>query len=93
LGKIVELARDTEICRNPQHPYTKALMAAIPIPKARSRKATRQLLAGDVPNPINLPTGCSFHPRCLEMLPRCRDEEPSMVRLDENREVACHLFS
>ncbi len=93
LGKIVELARDTEICSNPQHPYTKALMAAIPIPKARSRKTTHQLLAGDVPNPIKLPTGCPFHPRCIEALPHCRDEEPSMVRLDENREVACHLFN
>ena len=92
LGKIVELAGDTDICSNPQHPYTKALMAAIPIPKARSKKITQRLLTGDVPSPIHLPRGCPFHPRCPEILPRCREEEPSMVPLAEGREVACHLF-
>ena len=76
LGKVVELNRESEICRNPRHPYTQALMAAIPIPRVSSTRKQRKLLAGDVPSPIELPSGCSFHPRCPQVMERCRHEEP-----------------
>lgn len=93
LGKIVELAKDTEICQNPQHPYTKALMAAIPIPKARSKDRVKVSLTGDVPSPIDLPSGCFFHPRCLRAMSICKEKAPEIVTLSDGREVSCHLFN
>lgn len=92
LGKVVELNKESEICRNPRHPYTQALMAAIPIPRVSTPKKQRKLLSGDVPSPIELPTGCSFHPRCPQVLERCRQEEPRSLALAGGGEVACHLF-
>ncbi|MCU0559414.1 MAG: dipeptide ABC transporter ATP-binding protein [Desulfobacterales bacterium] len=92
LGKVVELNRESEICRNPRHPYTQALMAAIPIPRVDSGKKEKTPLAGDVPSPIHLPSGCSFHPRCPQVMERCRTEPPRPVPLPGGGEVACHLF-
>lgn len=92
LGQIVEMAADVEICQNPRHPYTKALMAAIPIPRADAGKRAGNLLKGDVPSPIELPSGCFFHPRCPEAMDVCRREAPSLKQTAEGREVACHLF-
>ncbi|MBI5580083.1 MAG: dipeptide ABC transporter ATP-binding protein [Deltaproteobacteria bacterium] len=92
LGKIVELNRESEICRNARHPYTQALMAAIPIPRISAEKKQRKLLAGDVPSPIDLPSGCSFHPRCPKVMERCRQEEPRSLALAGGGEVACHLY-
>ena len=92
LGKIVELAKDTDLCQNPKHPYTQALMAAIPLPKAGAKKNRSGILGGDVPNPIHLPSGCFFHPRCAFVLPRCKEEAPALRQLQDDREVACHLF-
>ena len=92
LGKVVELNKESEICRNPRHPYTQALMAAIPIPRVTSSRKQRKLLAGDVPSPIELPSGCSFHPRCPQVMERCRQEEPRSLPLAEGGEVACHLY-
>ena len=92
LGKIVELAKDTDLCQNPKHPYTQALMAAIPLPKAGAKKNRSGLLGGDVPNPIHLPSGCFFHPRCAFAQPRCKEEAPVLRQLQDDREVACHLF-
>ncbi len=92
LGKIVELAKDTDLCRNPKHPYTQALMAAIPLPKAGAKKNRSSLLGGDVPNPIYLPSGCFFHPRCAFAKPCCKEETPVLRQLQDDREVACHLF-
>jgi oligopeptide/dipeptide ABC transporter ATP-binding protein len=92
LGKIVELNRESEICRNPRHPYSQALMAAIPIPRISSKRKQRKLLAGDVPSPIELPSGCSFNPRCPQVMDRCRHEEPRAVPLPGGGEIACHLY-
>ena len=92
LGKIVELAKDTDLCQNPKHPYTRALMAAIPLPKAGAKKSNSGILAGDVPSPIHLPSGCFFHPRCAFAEPRCKKEAPVLQPLQDDREVACHLF-
>ena len=92
LGKIVELAKDTDLCQNPKHPYTQALMAAIPLPKAGAKKNGSGILAGDVPSPIHLPSGCFFHPRCAFAEPRCKEEAPVSRHLQDDREVACHLF-
>ena len=92
LGKIVELNRESEICRNPRHPYSQALMAAIPIPRISSKRKQRELLAGDVPSPIELPAGCSFHPRCPQVMDRCRHEDPRPVSLPGGGEVTCHLY-
>lgn len=92
LGKIVELAEDTQICQNPQHPYTRALMTSIPIPRSGSRGKVRAPLTGDVPSPIQLPSGCFFHPRCPQVLDRCRQESPNLVTLTDGRQIACHLF-
>jgi len=92
LGKVVELNRESEICRNPRHPYTQALMAAIPIPRVSSTRKQRELLSGDVPSPIDLPSGCSFHPRCPRVMERCRYEQPRSLPLPGEGEVACHLY-
>jgi len=92
LGKVVELNRESEICRNPRHPYTQALMAAIPIPRVSSTRKQRELLSGDVPSPIDLPSGCSFHPRCPRVMERCRHEQPRSLPLPGEGEVACHLY-
>ena len=92
LGKIVELAKDTDLCQNPKHPYTQALMAAIPLPKAGAKKNRSSLLGGDVPSAIHLPSGCFFHPRCAFAEPRCKEEAPVLRQTQDDREVACHLF-
>jgi len=92
LGKIVELAKDTDLCQNPLHPYTKALMAAIPIPKSGAGNRIHVPLSGDVPSPLKLPSGCFFHPRCREVKDECRTRVPAMTTLADGRQVACHLF-
>ncbi|MEA4882986.1 MAG: ABC transporter ATP-binding protein [Clostridia bacterium] len=89
LGKLVELAASDEIYRNPIHPYTQALMSAIPIPDPDS-KAERVLLEGDVPSPINIPVGCRFHTRCRYAVPECRLSEPELVDAGSGHLVACH---
>jgi peptide/nickel transport system ATP-binding protein len=90
LGKIVELADSVEIYRNPRHPYTRALLSAIPIPDPTARRE-RMVLPGDVPSPINPPPGCSFHPRCPYAEERCRHEEPRLFGT-KGHAVACHVF-
>jgi oligopeptide/dipeptide ABC transporter ATP-binding protein len=92
LGKIVELAPRDELFINPQHPYTQALMSAIPIPKPH-RKRERTILTGDVPSPLNPPSGCRFHPRCPIAEDICSREEPILKSLDSNAEhkIACLL--
>ena len=89
LGKIVELAASDEIYRNPLHPYTQALMSAIPVPDPDS-KAERVLLEGDVPSPINVPAGCRFHTRCRYAMPECRLSQPELVDVGSGHLAACH---
>lgn len=88
LGKIVEVAKDTELYLNPLHPYTKALLSAIPLPEPR-RKKRRTILKGEVPSPIDPPSGCRFHTRCPEAKEICAQEEPPMKVTDSQHYVAC----
>jgi oligopeptide/dipeptide ABC transporter ATP-binding protein len=89
LGKIAELASSEELYRSPRHPYTVALMSAIPIPDPKHRRK-RILLPGDVPSPINPPPGCSFHPRCFNALPVCKSVVPGLIEHTPAHFFACH---
>lgn len=93
LGKIVEIADAEELYDNPKHPYTKALMSAIPLPELSSKKE-RTLLKGDLPGPLDMPGGCSFHPRCPEVMDRCKSVEPVLKPLCEEcgHKVSCLLY-
>jgi oligopeptide/dipeptide ABC transporter ATP-binding protein len=90
LGKIVELADAADLYANPRHPYTRALLSAVPVPDP-TRKRQRVVLPGDVPSPIDPPPGCSFHPRCAHAEERCRREVPRLDGTARHR-VACHVF-
>jgi oligopeptide/dipeptide ABC transporter ATP-binding protein len=90
LGKIVELADKTALFTRPQHPYTEALLSAVPIPDPEAPKQ-RIILNGDVPSPINPPSGCRFHTRCPYAFARCSSEEPQMREVFPGHHVACHL--
>lgn len=92
LGKIVELNETRKLYAEPKHPYTQALLSAVPIPdpkKERSRK--RIAMTGETPSPIDLPSGCTFHPRCPYAEDRCRKEVPQLRKLSNGSLVACHL--
>ncbi|MEU0335522.1 dipeptide ABC transporter ATP-binding protein [Streptomyces sp. NPDC006193] len=92
LGKIVELADRTSLYETPMHPYTKALMSAVPVPdtKRRGVKSERILLRGDVPSPIAPPSGCRFHTRCWKATQICKTTEPQLLELRPGQRVACH---
>lgn len=90
LGKIVELAKAAELYDNPLHPYSEALLSAVPRTKP-GRKSNRIVLTGDVPSPANPPMGCRFHTRCRYAEERCRLEEPPLVELQPEHYVACHF--
>jgi oligopeptide transport system ATP-binding protein len=91
LGKLVEVASSDGLYANPLHPYTKALMSAIPQPNPE-RKRERIILSGDVPSPVNPPAGCRFHTRCPFVMDRCRVEAPALQDLGNGQQVACHLY-
>jgi oligopeptide transport system ATP-binding protein len=90
LGKIVELADKNELFENPLHPYTEALLSAVP--SFGSKKKDRILLHGDVPSPLNPPSGCHFHPRCHRVLHICNQIEPELTELSAGHFVSCHLY-
>ncbi len=91
LGKVVEMADKRTLFAEPAHPYTQALLAAVPSLDPRQRKED-VILEGDVPSPVNPPSGCRFHTRCRFAMPRCREEEPAFQRLADDRWAACHLY-
>ena len=93
LGKIVEVGRSEDIYRSPKHPYTEALISAIPLPDP-DRPARRIVLKGNVPSPVNIPSGCSFHPRCPYTKDICKEEEPPLEPVengDRDHLAACHF--
>ncbi len=92
LGKIVELAERRELFSAPLHPYTKALLSAVPVPDPQ-KKTQRTVLQGDVPSPIKRPSGCHFHTRCPVALERCKTEAPAQTVLGSGRMVSCHLLA
>jgi len=94
LGKLVEVASSTDLYREPRHPYTKALLSAIPMPDPDAR-AERVILQGDVPSPLNPPSGCPFRTRCPEAMDICAQSMPALKNIKDEgtpHQVACHLF-
>ncbi|OON98728.1 MAG: peptide ABC transporter ATP-binding protein [Epulopiscium sp. Nele67-Bin004] len=93
LGQLVEIGDSNEVYTNPQHPYTQALLSAIPVPNPTANKKSRIILDGDVPSPLNPPSGCRFRTRCKYCMDKCSQVEPQLKVLDNNHSVACHLLS
>jgi len=92
LGKIVETTGSDELYAKPLHPYTISLLSAVPIPDPEvDRTRKRIILAGDVPSPINPPSGCPFHPRCFKAIDRCKVEVPELRTIEGEHQAACHL--
>jgi len=88
LGKIVELTSATELYKKPCHPYTEALLNAVPVPDPNHPRPTA--LAGEIPSPINPPSGCYFHPRCPYADDQCKQQEPQLLKISDEHQVACH---
>ncbi|MDX5475993.1 MAG: ATP-binding cassette domain-containing protein [Bacillaceae bacterium] len=91
LGNMMELASSDELCEEPLHPYTQALLSAVPNPKPGGGRE-RIVLEGDVPSPLNPPSGCVFHTRCPHAMPQCKSDKPSWQEVKNNHFVACHLY-
>ena len=92
LGRIVEIGPMQDVVKNPQHPYTQALLSVIPVPNPRLRKK-RVILQGETPNPIDLPSGCRFHPRCPVAIRVCKEKDPPLLPVDEAHRAACLLLT
>jgi len=88
LGRIVELGPTSEVLSEPRHPYTRALISVVPVPNPRRRRQ-RTILQGEIPNPIDIPPGCRFHPRCPDAIPECRETDPQLRPVAAGHEVAC----
>jgi len=91
LGRIVEIGTMSEVLKNPQHPYTKALLSVIPVPNPRMRRK-RIILQGETPNPIDLPAGCRFHPRCPVAIDVCKQSDPVLMTVSDLHQAACLLL-
>jgi peptide/nickel transport system ATP-binding protein/oligopeptide transport system ATP-binding protein len=91
LGRIVEMTDKRTLFEMPLHPYTEALLSAVPIPKSSARGRKRVILTGDVPSPINPPPGCHFHTRCPYAMPRCRVDVPTLAEVKPGHWASCHL--
>ena len=89
-GRVVEVAESRAVVRSPRHPYTQALLSAVPVVDPDSKR-TRMVLPGDVPSPIRPPSGCPFHPRCPVAEARCRTERPLLREVAPGHAAACHL--
>ena len=92
LGKIVEVGPLRQVYTNPQHPYTQALLAAVPVPDPKARRQ-HPMPKGEIPSPIDPPPGCRFHPRCPMAMEVCSQEEPKLVEVEPEHRVACHLVT
>jgi oligopeptide transport system ATP-binding protein len=93
LGKIVEVASWEDLYENPLHPYTRGLLSAVPIPDPLVEdRQDLNILSGDVPSPLNPPSGCSLHPRCSYAMPMCKDVAPQFKDMHNGHVVACHLY-
>ncbi len=92
LGRIVELASDQTLYKKPLHPYTKALLSAVPIPDPLVNQDQEIILSGDVPSPLDPPAGCTFHPRCPQAMKKCQSQ-PVYREIEPDHWVACHLYS
>ena len=92
LGKLVEVGESLELCASPLHPYTRALFAAS-LPSHPDESREEIVLSGEVPSALSPPRGCSFHPRCPFAMPRCAEQEPSLLEASPGRRVACHLYA
>lgn len=92
LGRMVELAEKTDLYQSPKHPYTQALLSAVPVPDPEAKRE-RIILHGEVPNPQNPPKGCAFHTRCASCMDICKIERPSFTEAAPGHYVACHLFN
>jgi len=93
LGKMMELCDSEEIYRNPLHPYTRGLLAAVPVPDPTAvRREKTVAVRGDLPSPISPPSGCRFHTRCRQTMAVCRTEEPPLRDTGDGHLVACHLY-
>jgi oligopeptide/dipeptide ABC transporter ATP-binding protein len=90
LGRIVEIGTMDEVLNNPSHPYTQALLSVIPVPNPRARRQ-RIILQGVPPNPIHIPSGCRFHPRCPKVFDRCTMQDPGLIMVDGTHQAACLL--
>lgn len=90
LGRVVEVAKKEDLYQNPAHPYTKALLSAIPIPDV-DNQMKREILTGDVPSPLNPPSGCYFHTRCKYATELCRTKCPELHDVGDGHMAACHL--
>ena len=91
LGRIVEVGLRDEVFNSPKHPYAVALMSAIPVPDPQ-HKRQRMIPRGEIPSPINPPSGCRFHPRCPKVFDPCATKDPAMIEINRTHRVACHLF-
>ena len=91
LGNLAEIAPSGELYQDPKHPYTKALLSAVPVPDP-THVRSRIKLTGEIPSPINPPSGCKFHTRCPEVMAICSQVEPPLISIGKNRQVACHLY-
>ncbi|PLT35195.1 ABC transporter ATP-binding protein [Bacillus sp. V5-8f] len=92
LGKVMEVAKTDQLFESPLHPYTKALISAVPEPDPSLRNRERIILSGDLPSPANPPAGCRFHTRCPLVHDRCKQEEPPLIKTGEGRHAACFLY-
>lgn len=91
LGNIVEIGDAKTIYDSPKHPYTQALLSAVPVPDP-GKKSKRIILKGEVPSPLNPPSGCKFHTRCPHVMPKCKIDSPQLIKINDRQETSCYLY-